>query len=39
MKRVHMLVEGQTEEVIVTQILGPYYAERNVYLSCFAARD
>ncbi|GIH29039.1 hypothetical protein Aph01nite_73490 [Acrocarpospora phusangensis] len=34
MKRVHILVEGQTEEVIATQILRPYYAERNVHLSC-----
>lgn len=34
MKRVHFLVEGQTEEVIATQILHPYYAERNVHVSC-----
>ncbi|GAB2816653.1 DUF4276 family protein [Actinocorallia aurea] len=34
MKRVHILVEGQTEEVIATQILAPYYAERDVHLTC-----
>ncbi|GAB3651998.1 DUF4276 family protein [Actinocorallia lasiicapitis] len=34
MKRVHVLVEGQTEEVVVQQILLPHYAASDVHLTC-----
>lgn len=33
MARVHVVVEGQTEETFVDELLTPYMAERGVYLS------
>lgn len=33
MKRVHVLVEGQTEETFVRSVLGPYLSTRDVHLT------
>lgn len=32
MSRVYLLVEGQTEEVFVNELLAPYYAQQGLYL-------
>jgi Domain of unknown function (DUF4276) len=31
-KRVYILVEGQTEEIFISDLLAPHYAEKNLYL-------
>lgn len=33
LSRVYLLVEGQTEEAFVNELLMPYYASRNLYLT------
>lgn len=33
MKTVHVVVEGQTEEGFVNQVLGPYFFAQNIYLA------
>ncbi|CBL44419.1 conserved hypothetical protein [gamma proteobacterium HdN1] len=38
MKRVHILVEGQTEESFVRELLAPYYAQRQVFITAIVVR-
>ena len=33
MNRVHVLAEGQPEETFVTDVLAPYFAAKNVFLT------
>jgi hypothetical protein len=33
MRKLHILVEGQTEEVIVTNVLGPYISSEGLYVT------
>ena len=37
MIRVHILVEGQTEESFVRELLVPHFMERGIYLSIVLA--
>jgi hypothetical protein len=34
MRKLHILVEGQTEEVVVNNVVGPYLSDNNVYVTC-----
>lgn len=38
MRRVHILVEGQTEEVFVRELLAPHYAGMGIYVTAIIVR-
>ena len=33
MQKLHILVEGQTEEVIVNNVIGPYLSSEDLYIT------